>query len=174
MEKITLVFPMREHEEQVMDYKNEFLANGDTLHGTAYLRSCETYTEWYEALLDNCKEETVRQGLVPSSTYLAIRESDQRIVGIIDIRHRLNEYLLKFGGHIGYSVRKSERRKGYAKEMLRLSLEKCKALEIEKVLVTCSKDNIGSAKTIIANDGVLENELPEGDDIKQRYWITLK
>lgn len=119
------------------------------------------------------KEETVRTGFVQASTYLAVRICDQRVIGMIEIRHLLNDYLLKFGGHIGYSVRKTERRKGYAKEMLSLALEKCRHINIEKVLVTCDKENIASAKTIIGNGGVLENEYLNGQEITQRYWITL-
>ena len=92
---------------------------------------------------------------------------------MIDIRHRLNEYLLQFGGNIGYSVRPSQRRKGYATEMLALALEECRKLGIDRALVTCDKTNIGSAKTIQKNGGVLENEVLEGDRITQRYWIAL-
>lgn len=96
-----------------------------------------------------------------------------KLIGIIDIRHKLNEYLFQFRGHIGYSVRKSEQRKGYAKEMLHLALEKCKDMNIKKVLITCSKENIASAKTIIYNGGVLENGISKGERITQRYWISL-
>ena len=92
---------------------------------------------------------------------------------MIDIRHRLNEYLLQFGGNIGYSVRPSQRRKGYATEMLALGLEECRKLGLDRALVTCDKTNIGSAKTIQKNGGVLENEVLEGDRITQRYWIAL-
>lgn len=92
---------------------------------------------------------------------------------MIDIRHRLNEYLLQFGGNIGYSVRPSQRRKGYATEMLALALEECRKLGLDRALVTCDKTNIGSAKTIQKNGGVLENEVLEGDRITQRYWIAL-
>ena len=92
---------------------------------------------------------------------------------MIDIRHRLNEYLLQFGGNIGYSVRPSQRRKGYATEMLALALEECRKLGLNRALVTCDKTNIGSAKTIQKNGGVLENEVLEGDRITQRYWIAL-
>ncbi len=90
------------------------------------------------------------------------------------IRHFLNDYLEKFGGHIGYSVRKSERQKRYAKKMLELALEKCKELNINRVLLTCSKDNIPSMKTILSQGGVLENEVLEGERITCRYWIDLK
>lgn len=92
---------------------------------------------------------------------------------MIDIRHRLNDYLKNFGGHIGYSIRKSERQKGYATEMLALALKECEKLNLSKVLITCDKENVASAKTMINNGAVLENEVSEGNRITQRYWITL-
>ena len=99
---------------------------------------------------------------------------DSKIVGTINIRYKLNDYLLRIGGHIGYGIRPSERCKGYATKMLALALEKCRELGIDKALVTCDKDNLGSAKTIINNGGVLENEYTESDgNIVQRYWIIL-
>ena len=104
---------------------------------------------------------------------MAISNDDNRLIGMIDIRHRLNDYLLNFGGHIGYSIRKSERQQGYATEMLSLALIECLKVNIKKVLITCDKDNVASVKTIIRNGGILENEMPKGNRITQRYWITL-
>lgn len=178
MTTLKLIRPELKHKNDVLAYKNEFLEAGDSLHGTAGLRNAKNYEAWQKQVMDNRHEETVQEGLVPASTYLAIREEDQKLVGMIDIRHRLNDFLINYGGHIGYSVRKSERRKGYATKMLSLALEKCRSLNIEKVLVTCNKSNVPSAKTILHNGGVLENELIEpvedGDDeIVQRYWIAL-
>ena len=121
-------------------------------------------------------EETCREtgAGVPSTTYLAIRQSDNRIVGIIDLRHHINHPILgSWGGHCGYSVRPSERGKGYAKEMLRLNIQNAKALGIEKLLVTCDADNIASEKTILGNGGVFESTIQvEGTEMK-RYWITV-
>jgi predicted acetyltransferase len=172
MNRIKLILPTPEYKEKVMEYKKEFIENRDSMDGTAGLRNAETFEEWYRDLLSNMKEETVQDGLVPATTFLAIT-NDDKLIGMIDIRHRLNDFLLNFGGHIGYSVRRSERQKGYATEMLSLALRECKRLNIDRVLITCDKDNIASAKTIIKNGGVLENEVQEGDRITQRYWINL-
>ena len=95
------------------------------------------------------------------------------MVGAVNIRHDLNDYLLKYGGHIGDGIRSSERRKGYATEMIRLALEECRKLGLTRVLMTCDKNNIGSAKSIIRNGGILEDEVLEEGVIKQRYWISL-
>lgn len=173
MNRLELVIPSEKYKEQINDYKHEFIKNGDSMDGTAGLQNADTFEKWYSAIIDNSNEKTVREGLVPATTYLSIRRLDSRLVGMIDIRHNLNEYLLNFGGNIGYSIRKTERRKGFATEMLKLALEKCKDMKIDKVLITCDKDNIASAKTILINGGILENEVLEDNSITQRYWITL-
>lgn len=173
MSRLKLVLPTPEYKEKLLDYKREFIENQDGMDGTAGLANAETFEEWYSALCDNLNEETVREGLVPATTYMAVSTDDDHIIGMIDIRHRLNDYLLNFGGHIGYSVRKSERLQGYATEMLALSLTECVKLNIKRVLITCDKNNIASAKTIVNNNGKLENEIAEGNGFTQRYWITL-
>ena len=93
---------------------------------------------------------------------------------MINIRLKLNEYLLQHGGHIGYSVRPTERRKGYNSYQLYLALRFCYEQGLDKVLLTCLKDNLGSAKTIQNSCGVLENEIEEGNKILQRYWIDVE
>ena len=169
---IRLVLPTEDYEEQVLDYKASFERDGDSLDGTAGLLNFRTFKEWYEALLDNSCEATVREGLVPATTFLAVDEND-RLVGMLDLRHRLNDALEKCGGHIGYSVRKDERRKGYATQMLSLALEECRKMHIMRVLITCNKLNIASARTIMNNGGVLEDEIRTAERITQRDWITL-
>ncbi len=94
---------------------------------------------------------------------------------MIQVRHTLNEYLEKFAGHIGYSVRPSERRKGYATVMLSIVLPFCKDLGLEKVMISCTDQNTGSRKTILNNGGVYESTVHEPDKNVnlERYWITL-
>lgn len=171
---LKLILPTEMHKDAVMAYKEDFIRDNDNLAGTAGLRNARSFEKWHNAILDNLNEETVREGLVPASTYLAVSIDDERLVGMINIRHQLNEYLLNYGGHIGYSVRRIDRRKGYGTEMLRLALKKCEKLGISRVLVTCDKDNIPSAKIIIKNGGIFENEKQKEDQIVQRYWINLR
>lgn len=91
------------------------------------------------------------------------------------MRHRFNAFLAAYGGHIGYSVRPSERRKGYAARMLRDTLPFCRQIGLEKVLISCRTDNVGSRKTILANGGVYESTIfvPGRDEELERYWIDL-
>ena len=103
---------------------------------------------------------------------LVLPEDRNIMVGAVNIRHYLNESLLLNGGHIGDGVRPSERRKGIATKMIALALDECRKLGIEKVLMVCDKDNIGSAKSIINNGGVLENEVEVDGVVEQRYWIN--
>jgi predicted acetyltransferase len=173
MRRLKLVLPIPEYNVNLMNYKKEFIKNEDSMDGTAGLNNAKTFEEWYSAFCDNLSEETVRDGLVPATTYMAVSTNDGNLIGMIDIRHRLNDHLLNFGGHIEYSIRKSERQQGYATEMLALALTECVKLNIKKVLITCDKNNVASAKTIINNDGKLENEIAEGNGTTQRYWITL-
>ncbi len=169
---LKLVWPDPAYKDRILAYREEFLQNGDSMDGTAGLRAAESFEAWYAAWQDNRQEETVREGLVPATTFLAVDEDD-RLIGMIDIRHRLNDYLLREGGHIGYSVRRSERRKGCATEMLRLALRECRRMGMTRVLVTCDRENIASARTIRNNGGVLENEVAPEGRVTQRYWIAL-
>jgi len=167
-----LLRPSMEYKQQVLEYKNEFIKNGDDLAGTSYLRNYDDYGEWMNFVLDNEKEST-KHSQVTASVFLAVRDEDNKLVGIINIRHELNDYLFNFGGHIGYSVRKDERRKGYAKEMLKMALQECRKLGMKRALLTCDAENIASSKTIKYCGGMLENEVHEDGELIQRYWIEL-
>ncbi|MEZ3473450.1 MAG: GNAT family N-acetyltransferase, partial [Lachnospiraceae bacterium] len=107
------------------------------------------------------------------STFFCLDEDRNIVVGAVNIRHYLNEALLLNGGHIGDGVRPSERRKGIATKMISLALDECRKLGIPKVLMVCDKDNVGSAKSIQNNGGVLENEIVVDGVVEQRYWIEL-
>lgn len=173
MNRLKLVLPTPDDESKITDYKREFIESGDRIYGAGGLKNAESFNKWYISFCNNLSEETVRKGLSSETTYLAISIDDGHLVGMITIRHRLNDFLLKFGGHIDYSVRKSQRRKGYATEMLGLALKECKRLNIKKVLITCDKNNVASVNTIINNGAKLENEIKVKNRISQRYWITL-
>lgn len=169
-----LVKPSEEHAIKVMAFRDEFLVNNDSMDGTAGLVDYTDYGKWLERVEQNNCKDTVMEGLVPASTYLAVRETDKRLMGMVDVRHELNEYLYNFGGHIGYCVRQSERGKGYATEILRLALGRCDELVLSKVLICCYKENVPSVRTIVSNGGILENEVMEDSDIIQRYWISIQ
>lgn len=126
----------------------------------------------FDYYLENLEINEPKDGKVPDSVYFLLDVERNILLGAVNIRHYLNDYLLQFGGHIGVGVRPSERRKGYATEMISLALIKCKKLGINKVLLICDKTNVGSAKSIIKNGGILENEfIDENGKIRQRYWI---
>ena len=173
MDKIILVKPDLSYTDEIIKYKEESLAESPIINGSAGLDRFSSIEIWFEELKKRSCEDTVPKGLVPSSTYLGIREKDNYIVGMIDIRHYLNEYLTQVGGHIGYGVRKTERNKGYAKQMLKLALEKCKELKIKKVLITCDEDNIASEKVILSANAKLEDIRNVDGENKKRFWIDL-
>lgn len=174
--KLQLRAPAPEYEPQVMSYRQALLETGDSFDGCAGLEETENYKDWLD--FEGRLSRKYGADYVPSTVRLAVRQEDDKAVGIIDLRHRLSPFLERYGGNIGYSVLPGERGKGYATEMLRLMLTHCRELGMERVLVTCDKENIPSARTILANGGVLENEVADEAGLSksgriQRYWIPL-
>ncbi len=174
-DELELVFPTLEYKNQIEEYLQEFLDNGEyEIAGDGGLDRIKNFDEWLRKVQNDLSEKDIEDNRIPATLYLTVRKSDNKVVGNLQIRHKLNEKLLQYGGHIGDSVRPSERRKGYATEQIRLALKKCKELGIDNVLMDCDKTNIGSAKSIINNGGILENEVYVDNELVQRYWISLK
>lgn len=176
MDTIKLVEPDFSYKNQVLSYIEDHHKIGDNnLYGGGGLNKMSTYEEWLKSIKDKALGINVPSDKVPSSTFLAV-DSSNKMIGIVTIRHMLNEALLNDGGHIGYGVRPSERGKGYATEILRLSLIKAKELGIDKVLVTCDVTNLASAKVIEKNGGLFEDIRVSKHDWSQskRYWIEIQ
>ena len=167
---IQLVKLSYEYKQQLFDMMDEWLLVEQDFSPYMIRRNDYHDFDYYLANLEIKKEQ---DGRVPDSTFFCLDTDRNIFVGAINIRHYLNEELLYTGGHIGDGIRPGERRKGYATAMIGLGLEECRKLGITKVLMTCDKDNIGSAKSIMNNGGVLENEVMEDGVLEQRYWITL-
>lgn len=155
-----------------MDYLSEWVRSGEEIIPYSSRPLERTFDQILQDTAAMEKEETCPPNLVPGATYYLINEVST-ILGALNLRFRLNDYLLQFGGNIGYGIRPSARKRGYATKMLALSLEYAKENGLDRVLVTCDKSNISSAKTIIRNGGVLENEVLEDGELVQRYWINL-
>ena len=175
MQKFILIRPTSEYASQIVEYRQEFLDAGDSMDGTGPLRRLEDPEEYIKTCIEYEDPQTVPSHLVPATQFFFVCKSDNRIVGMIQVRHCFNDYLEKYAGHIGYSVRPSERRRGYAKEMLRMALTYCREIGLDRVLITCIDGNIGSEKTILANGGVYESTVyePEGKEHLKRFWIEL-
>lgn len=175
MERIDLRVPTAEDEAAALAYLKEHRDQGEEeLNGTGGLTYLPDYAAFLQKIQDDLDYDHIRPGRVPASTFFGVRESDQKIVGMINIRHRLNDALLARGGHIGYGVRPSERQKGYASQMLMRALDFCRSLGLGRVLVCCNKDNKASAGVITHCGGVLEDERIDTDgSVFLRFWITL-
>jgi predicted acetyltransferase len=175
MDRIKLVSPSEEHKDAAESYKKEFFDCGEAvINGSALLDQME-YDEWLVNTKRNSNPQTARADWVPASTFFAIRESDSRIIGMIDIRHNLNnEFLAQYGGHIGYSVRPGERRKGYAAKMLQQALDYARCLGLSNVMLGCYSDNLASKKTIETCNSRLTEVKPYLDGrMMNVYWIDL-
>lgn len=153
------------------DYRDEFIARGETPYGSAGLKTAQSISDWLAERGRNSGAATADAGVLPSVTYLALE--DGRFVCMLTIRLELDEYLLTYSGHIGYSVRPGERGRGYATRMLEQALDICRERGMERVLMTCDEDNPASERVIQRCGGVKENEVLDGSTMVRRYWIEL-
>ena len=171
---LRLVAPSLADEAQILAYREESLAaDQGRMNGVGGLADL-TVPQWLQLLKDKQHDATRPEGLVPDSSFLCLRKADDRLVGMINIRHVLNDDLLNYGGHIGYSIRPQDRGQGYGKEQLRLGLQECRKLDISPVLLTCEPWNAASQRVIMALGGIYEDSrtTPEGKTL-MRYWIHL-
>jgi len=175
MTDFRLISPSKKFERKALKYIKEFLKHNSEINGVGGLNRYDNYDEWLLKLEKDLDIPNIPEGKVPANTYFFIRTQDSKIIGMITIRHKLNEFQFNRGGHIGYSIRPTERKKRYGTLMLKLGLEKCRELNLSKVLITCDKINVASAKVIQNNNGILENEVfsETFSEIIQRYWVNL-
>jgi len=175
-----LVFPTIAYKEKAIEFIKEFHEYGSEVDGSGgldrYVREGRTYESWLDKLLAGIDVANVDLSeWVPSLTYFYVREEDDKIVGMMNIRLAENDFILAEAGHIGYCIRPTERRKHYATQMLSEGVRVCKILHIHDIVVSCVNDNVGSAKTIMNNGGVLDAEFysERFNSTIQRYIIKV-
>ncbi|EST56659.1 GCN5 family N-acetyltransferase [Brevibacillus panacihumi W25] len=172
-ESVSLIKPTVDVKDEYLAFYQEWKQSGEQMVPWVISKDPSDFSAMVEELHAEESGENLPEGWVPASTYWLITE-DKKIVGAVNIRHQLTVPLLQTGGHIGYGIRPSERRKGYATQILALSLQKAKELGIEKALVVCDATNLASERTILKNGGMADESFVEEDgNIVKRYWIAL-
>ncbi len=170
--RIELIRPTEELKQEALNFRQEFFDNGENIiNGSELLDKTENYDDWLNSVTANTNIETVSDNWVLTDTFFAVDESG-RVVGIIDLRHTLNDFL-KDLGNCGYSVRPSERRKGYASEMLRLLLAVAKNAGMSEISLSVEHDNTPSVKTIIKNGGIYKRSFEFEGEQADIYKIVL-
>lgn len=170
---IILEKPTIEMKEQALAYRQEHFDYGEKIiNGSELLDKIENYEEWLEKVMQNSKVDTVSYDWVLTDTFFAITKKDRKIVGIIDLRYELNDFLKNFGNS-GYSVRPTERKKGYATEMLAQVCEIAKAAGLKKLQLSVEKDNTASIRTIQKNGGIYERSFELENEVADIYQIQL-
>lgn len=173
MEQLQLIKPTIKLKDEYLSFYQEWVDSGEDMVPWVIQRDPSNFEEMLQFIQDHENGINLPEGWGPDSTFWLINENN-RVLGAVNIRHRLTEFLLYQGGHIGYGIRPSERRKGYATKILALSLEKAKELGITKALVVCDETNEASYKVIIKNGGEPDTDFVEDDgNVIKRLWINL-
>ncbi len=159
-------------EEAYIEYIEEWEKSGEKIVPMASSRNGLTYDELLEEWAYYKSDRAYEKGFVPATTYYLVDDNDH-IKGSLNIRHTLNDHLLREGGHVGYGVRPSERGNAYAELMVKLAMEKAVVLGLDKVLITCNDTNAGSYRTIEKLGGVLENKVDTDGGLMRRYWLSV-
>lgn len=171
---LKLIKPTMEWQDQIVTYREAFQQASDRMDGTSWLAEAPSIEAWLVKLEGYEQRDESKSGLVPGLQYIAIDEKNH-LVGMVNLRLALNDYLSNYGGHVGYSILPEARRQGHGTELLRQTLKLAKEQGLTQVLVTTNETNIGSQKIIESNGGVLEDKRqdPEDGQLTRRYWITL-
>ena len=172
--KVKLVKMSYEYKDKLIDMLEEWKADielNNTNHSPWAIFKNDYHD--FDRYLEELEIREEKDGLVPDSTFFCLDTDRDRLVGAVNIRHYLNGNNYLTGGHIGDGIRPSERRKGYATAMIALALEECRKLGLNKVLMVCDANNIGSEKSIINNGGVFESEITQDGSREKRFWITI-
>lgn len=167
-----IIRPSKDLEKEIWEYRQEYFDFGETgINGSCGLARYDNFDEWLELVL-SIEKDKLRNN-VHASTFFSIRKTDNKIIGSVQLRHFLTPDLEKHGGHIGYGIRPSERRKSYGKQQLLLAFDVARNMKIPKVMILCDKDNIPSNKTALSCGGVLTCENIYKGKEQQIYWIDL-
>jgi predicted acetyltransferase len=168
---VFLAKPSIEYQDEYLAFYEEWMSSGESIVPWVVSRDPSDFEGMLQFLYENESREYIPENWVPSSTYWLV-SADKRVIGAVNIRHDLTEYLLNCGGHIGYGIRPTERQKGYATKLLAMALEITKELGIKKVLVVCDEGNIASERTILNNGGIPDASFTEENgNVVKRMWI---